>query len=144
MSSSISAAQVRIDVFIRRGAPAAAAINELSLSSGASLHFHAEFAARLWTQFQPDGAHLPYPGAAAWEARAPGAALYDLGGPRAGAPTPNQNAARHRVDRIAPARLRAAPADGALGPELRLSGLLACSCPPPPTHLNRCCGGCAR
>lgn len=91
-AAAMGADQVRIDVFIRRGAPAAAAINELSLSSGASLHFHAEFAARLWTQFQPGGAHLPYPGAAAWEARAPGAALHDLGGPRAGAPTPNQNA----------------------------------------------------
>jgi len=39
---------VRIDIFIRKGEPAAVAVNEISLSSGIPYFFHFEWISKLW------------------------------------------------------------------------------------------------
>ncbi|KAL3916553.1 MAG: hypothetical protein SGPRY_006771 [Prymnesium sp.] len=74
-AAAMGASQVRIDIFIRRGSPSELTINEISLHSGAPLHFHAEFAALLWTHA---ARHRPYPAERAWRERVAGSALHEL------------------------------------------------------------------
>ena len=78
-AAAMGADQIRIDIFVRRGDPSAVAVNEISLHSGAPMHFHAEFAAKLWAEFHGDGQHMPYAAGDAWRAKTPGTALYELG-----------------------------------------------------------------
>ncbi|KAL1500705.1 hypothetical protein AB1Y20_013352 [Prymnesium parvum] len=87
-AAAMGADQVRIDIFLRKGAPAALVVNEISLHTGAPLHFHAEFAALLWSQ---TGRYKRYPAEGAWRRKVAGAALHQLGVGSA-VPPPNLHA----------------------------------------------------
>eukprot|EP00930_Biecheleria_cincta_P045585 TRINITY_DN31420_c0_g1_i1.p1 TRINITY_DN31420_c0_g1~~TRINITY_DN31420_c0_g1_i1.p1 ORF type:complete len:482 (+),score=95.76 TRINITY_DN31420_c0_g1_i1:43-1488(+) len=53
--------QMRVDIFVRKGEPTAVAVNEISLSSGASMHMHSEFIGKLWSEPYIEQTYQSYP-----------------------------------------------------------------------------------